>query len=112
MDNGDTLSIKERWRRARLLRAQGSYQRALAESLVIVDAKDATWSSIALVEAIRICNGPLADPDQALALADRFLREWPSSSLATEVRQLRCHALGQLGRTDGCSTRPTARPPQ
>ena len=68
-DDADATSIKDRWRRARLLRGQGAFQRAVEECLAIAAARDATWSPIALVEAIRIYKGPLADPEEALVLA-------------------------------------------
>ncbi len=95
-------SIKDRWRDARLLRGQGHFADAVHECLTIADAADATWSPIALVEAVRIEAGPLADPEQAVALADRVIREWPHDALIGEVRALRCQALGQLGRAADC----------
>ena len=98
-------SIKDRWRDARLLRAQGKFAEAVAACLAIADAGDATWSPIALVEAVRIQVGPLAAPEQALALADRMLRDWPRDALKREAAALRCQALGQLGRASECATR-------
>ena len=92
------LSIKDRWHHARLLRGQGEFRAALAECLAIADARDATWSPIAELEAARIDLGPLADPEQAIAVAERAIREWPSSALAAEARELRCRARSQLGR--------------
>jgi len=99
----DAPAIKDRWRTARLLRGQGRFTAALAECLAIVDARDPTWSPIALVEAIRIELEPLADPERAIALADRMVREWPSDALASEARELRCRALRQLGRAEECT---------
>jgi len=96
------LAIKDHWRDARLLRGQGRFADAVHECLTIADAGDATWSPIALVEAVRIEAGPLADPEQAVVLADRAIREWPHDALIGEVRALRCQALGQLGRADDC----------
>jgi hypothetical protein len=96
-------TIKDRWRAARLLRGQGWFADALAECVAIADARDPTWSPIALVEAIRIELGPLAGPERAIALADRMLREWPNDALAAEARELRCRALRQLGRGDECA---------
>ena len=61
------------------------------------------WSPIALVEAVRIELGPLADPERAIALADRVLREWSADALVSEARELRCRALRQLGRSDECA---------
>lgn len=103
---GAAPTIKDRWHTARLFRGQGKFAAALAECLAIAEARDPTWSPIALVEAVRIALGPLADPDRAIALADRMLRDWPGDPLAAEVRELRCRALRQLGRAD-CG--PTAR---
>jgi hypothetical protein len=100
-------SIKEQWRLARLLRGQGKFAEAIAECNVIVDAHDATWSPIALVEALRIYLGPLADPEHAIEVADRMLREWPDHQLVGETRALRCQALAQLGRGSECAqTKP------
>ncbi|NVB85082.1 MAG: hypothetical protein HOV81_42340 [Kofleriaceae bacterium] len=92
----------ERWRRARLLRSQGKFEAALAECIEIADAKDATWSPIALLEAARIELGPNASPERAIALAERFASEWPDHALAPEARDLRCRALKQLGRDAEC----------
>ncbi|MEJ7596605.1 MAG: hypothetical protein WKG01_01740 [Kofleriaceae bacterium] len=96
-------TLNERWRRARLHRGQGSYDAAVKECLAIADASDKTWSPIALVEAIRIELGPLTSPERALALTERFAREWPSHDLAPEARELRCRALRQLGRAAECT---------
>jgi hypothetical protein len=57
------------------------------------------WSPIALVEAVRIALGPLADPEHAIELADRMLRDWPHDPLVGEARTLRCRALSQLGKS-------------
>lgn len=64
------------------------------------------WSPIALVEAMRIELGPLADPERALALAERTLHEWPADALVSEARELRCRALRQLGRGVECAIAP------
>ncbi|MGN6104864.1 MAG: hypothetical protein ACTHU0_07165, partial [Kofleriaceae bacterium] len=96
-------SLVERWRIARLLRAQNKLAEALAECLALVEAHDPTWSPIALVEAIRIELGPRASPERAIELADQMAREWPSHGLATEARELRCRALRQLGRGEACA---------
>jgi hypothetical protein len=96
------LSIKDRWRDARLLRGQGRFSDAVRACLAIADAADATWSPIALVEAVRIEVGPLADPERAIELAERMLRDWPRDALISEARSLRCQALGQLGRASDC----------
>ena len=96
-------SIKEQWRLARLLRGQGKFAESIAECDVIADAHDATWSPIALVEALRIYLGPLADPEHAIDVADRMLREWPAHQLVGETRALRCQALAQLGRGSECA---------
>jgi hypothetical protein len=96
-------SLKDRWRQARLLRGQGNFDAAIAECIAIADAKDATWSPIALVEAARIELGPRASPERAIALADRFAAEWPAHQLAPEARELRCRALRQLGRDAECN---------
>lgn len=93
----------ERWRRARLLRGQGKFDAALVECIAIADAKDATWSPIALLEAARIELGPKSSPERALALAERFASEWPHHELAPEARDLRCRALKQLGRDAECA---------
>jgi hypothetical protein len=95
-------SVKDRWHRVRLLRGQGQLDAAVRECLAIADLRDATWSPIALVEAVRIYVGPLADSERALALADRVLAEWPGDALADEARALRCRALDQLGRGAEC----------
>lgn len=97
------MSLTERWRLARLYRGQASYDAAVRECIAIADAKDRTWSPIALVEAIRIELGPLTSPERALALADRFVREWPNHDLAADARALRCRALRQLGRGTECA---------
>lgn len=99
-------TIKDRWRTARTLRGQGQLDRAVAECLAIADARDATWSPIALVEAVRIELGPLADPGRAIELVERMLREWPDDALAPEARELRCRALRQLGRGGECGAVP------
>ncbi|HVK77873.1 MAG TPA: hypothetical protein VM734_31420, partial [Kofleriaceae bacterium] len=96
-------SLTERWRRARLLRAQSQPQAALDECLVIADAGDPTWSPIALVEAVRVQLDALSAPEQAVALADRMTATWPDHPLAAEARTLRCRALRQLGRGDECA---------
>jgi hypothetical protein len=99
-------TVKDRWRSVRLLRAQGRFSPALAECMAIADARDPTWSPIALIEAVRIELGPLAHPEQAIALADRMIREWPSDALVPEARELRCRALRQLGRGAECARTP------
>jgi hypothetical protein len=104
-DARPVLSLKERWRQARLLRGQGNFETAIAECLAIAGANDTTWSPIALLEAARIELGPRASPERAIALADRFEREWPSHELAPEARELRCRALRQLGRARECKPR-------
>lgn len=96
------VSIVDRWHEARLLRGQGHFAEAVAACVAIADTGDATWAPIALVEAIRIGLGPLVAPEQALALADRMLRDWPSNALGNETRALRCQALEQLGRAAEC----------
>ncbi|MGE0550309.1 MAG: hypothetical protein AB7O24_03700 [Kofleriaceae bacterium] len=93
------LTIKDRWRRARLLRSQAKFKQALADCVAIADANDPVWSPIALVEATRIYAGPLASPEQAIRSADRLLRDWPTAELASEARKLRCQAHAALGRT-------------
>jgi hypothetical protein len=103
---GETPPIKDRWRTARLLRGQGKFARAVAECLAITDAADPTWSPIALIEAIRIELGPLADPERAIALADRMIRDWSADALVSEARELRCRALRQLGRAAECAPPP------
>lgn len=100
------IPIKERWRSARLMRAQGRFADALSECLAIADAHDPMWSPISLVEAVRIDLGPLAAPEHAIALVDRMLAEWPGNTLASEARALRCRALGQLGRDAECTGVP------
>jgi hypothetical protein len=95
--------IKDRWRAARLLRAQGRFADALSECLGIANAQDPMWSPIALVEAVRIELGPLADPERAIALVDRMVSEWPRHALVSEARALRCRALGELGRDAECN---------
>jgi hypothetical protein len=67
---------------------------------------DATWSPIALVEAIRIYAGPLADPTHAIAIADRMIADWPGDVLVPEARQLRCRALARIGRGQECAPPP------
>jgi hypothetical protein len=96
-------SLTERWRLARLYRGQANYDAAIRECIAIADAKDQTWSPIALVEAMRIELGPLTSPERALVLADRFAREWPNHDLAADARELRCRALRQLGRAAECA---------
>jgi hypothetical protein len=96
-------AIKQRWQHARRLRAEGKLRSAIAECLAIADLLDATWSPIALVEAIRLYAGPLADPAHAIAIADRVIAEWPADLLVPEARQLRCRALGRLGRGQECA---------
>jgi len=60
--------------------------RAQHEPSVAPGAHDPIWSPIALVEAVRIELGPLADPERAIALADRVIREWPADALVSEAR--------------------------
>jgi hypothetical protein len=96
-------TLTERWRQARLLRGQGSFDAAVTECLAIADAKDATWSPIALLEAARIELGPRASPERAVALAERFEAEWSSHQLLPEARELKCRALRQLGRDAECA---------
>jgi hypothetical protein len=98
-----SAAIKDRWRTARLWRGQGRFAAALAECVAIADARDPVWSPIALVEAIRIALGPLADPERVLALADRMIRDWPDDAQTAEARALRCRALAQLGRSAECA---------
>jgi hypothetical protein len=100
----DAPAIKDRWHTARLLRGQGKFTATVAECLAIADARDPTWSPIALVEAVRIDLGPLADPERAIVLADRMIREWPGDVLAAEARELRCRAMRQLGRGAECGS--------
>lgn len=97
-------TLTDRWRSVRLLRGQGEFAAAIRECLVIADARDATWSPIALLEAARIELGPRAAPEQAIVLADRFEREWSTHALASLARDLRCRALRQLGRDGECTT--------
>jgi hypothetical protein len=99
----ESSAIKDRWHTARLLRGQGRFTAALTECIAIADLRDPMWSPIALVEALRIELGPLADPERAVALADRMIREWPGDALTSEVRALRCRALDQLGRSAECT---------
>jgi hypothetical protein len=98
------MIIKDQWRLARLLRGQGKFAEAIAECEVIADAHDPTWSPIALVEAVRIYLSPLADPEHAIGIADRMLRDWPEHALVGETRALRCEALAQLGRGSECES--------
>jgi hypothetical protein len=95
-------TVKERWRHARLLRAQGKYPEAVEECVAIAATNDPVWGPIALVEAIRIEVGPLSDPARAVALADQMLASWPHDPLAPEARSLRCRALAELGRGGEC----------
>jgi hypothetical protein len=103
-------SANEHWHSARLLRSQGKFAEAVIECEAIADTHDATWAPIALVEAARIELGPLAAPERAIGYADRFQREWASNGLLPEARDLRCRALGQLGRASECDS-PSPRPP-
>jgi hypothetical protein len=96
-------TLTDRWRQARLLRGQGNFEAAVTECLAIADAKDATWSPIALLEAARIELGPRASPERAIALAERFEAEWSSHQLLPEARELKCRALRQLGRDAECA---------
>lgn len=96
-----TMTVKERWRHARLLRGQGKYPEAVEECVAIAATNDPVWAPIALVEAIRIDLGPLSDPTSAVALADQMLASWPRDALAPEVRSMRCHALAELGNGSG-----------
>ena len=91
--------LADRWRDARKLRAEGHFDAAIAACVALAEARDPTWSPIALVEAARIALGPIAAPERAVALADRFAAEWPAHALAAEVRDLRCRALSRLGRS-------------
>jgi len=97
-------TVNERWRSARLLRSQGKFAEAIIECEAIADAHDATWAPIALVEAARIELGPLAAPERAITYVERFEREWSGNGLLPEARDLRCRALGQLGRSSECSS--------
>ena len=99
--------VKQRWQLARRLRAEGKVRLAIGECLAIADLNDPTWSPIALVEAIRLYSGPLADPAHAIAIADRVIAEWPADVLVPEARQLRCRALARLGRGQECAVPPT-----
>ncbi len=95
-------SPEARWRRARLLRGQGKPDEARTLLLAISTDGDATWAPLAHIEAIRIDLEDLSAPENALALSDRMLTRWPHHALITEVRALRCRALGQLGRGAEC----------
>ncbi|MBL8619678.1 MAG: hypothetical protein JNK64_00210 [Myxococcales bacterium] len=97
------VPLNERWRRARLLRAQGQADAARTACLDIAAAGDPTWSPIALVEAIRIDLDARSAPEAALTLADQMLARWPAHALITETRALRCRALRQLGRGAACA---------
>jgi hypothetical protein len=97
-------SVNERWRSARLLRSQGKFAEAIIECEAIADAHDPTWAPIALVEAARIELGPLASPERAITYVERFEREWSNNGLLPEARDLRCHALDQLGRGSECGS--------
>jgi hypothetical protein len=101
-----TAAIKDRWRLARKLRTEGKLRAAVAECLAIADARDPTWSPIAIVEAIRLYAGPLADSAQVIGLADRVIHEWPADTLIPEARQQRCRALYKLGRGGECAAPP------
>jgi hypothetical protein len=105
-DAAPPRSLTDRWRQARLLRGQGDFDGAIRECLAIADARDATWSPIALIEAARIEIGPRASPERAISLVDRFLVEWTTHQLAPEARELRCRALRQLGRDSECTPSP------
>jgi len=100
------VPLVERWRRARLLRAQGHADAALSACLDIAAAGDPTWSPIALVEAIRIELDARAAPEAALARADQMLARWPAHALIADTRALRCRALRQLGRGAECAPPP------
>jgi hypothetical protein len=58
--------------------------------------------------------GPLAEPERAVAVADRMLAEWPQHALAPETRELRCRALVALGRASECGPDASspAKPPR
>jgi hypothetical protein len=101
-----SAAIKRRWQLARQLRIEGKFRAAVAECLAIANASDPTWSPIALVEAIRLYAGPLADSAQVIALADRVVHEWPAATLVSEARQQRCRALHRLGRGGECTAPP------
>src|SRR5262249_18705681 len=58
-------TIKDRWRTVRRLRGYGQFDRAIEECLAIADARDATWSPIALVEAVRIELARRADSESS-----------------------------------------------
>jgi hypothetical protein len=102
-DAATTLSVTDLWRRARLMRGQGDFAGAIADCIAIADAKDATWSPIALLEAARIELGPRASPERAINLAERLIHDWPAHQLVPEARDLRCRALRQLGRDADCA---------
>lgn len=97
-------TVNERWRSARLLRSQGKFAEAVVECEAIADMRDPTWAPIALVEAARIELGPLAAPERAITYVERFEREWSGNGLLPEARDLRCRALGQLGRGSECGS--------
>jgi hypothetical protein len=97
-------TVNERWRSARLLRSQGKFAEAILECEAIADTHDPTWAPIALLEAARIELGPLAAPERAVTYVERFEREWAGNGLLPEARDLRCRALGQLGRTSECGS--------
>jgi hypothetical protein len=97
-------TVNERWRSARLLRSQGKFAEAIAECEAIADTRDPTWAPIALLEAARIELGPRAAPERAVTYVERFERDWSGNGLLPEARDLRCRALGQLGRGSECST--------
>jgi hypothetical protein len=98
-------TVNERWRSARLLRSQGKFADAIVECEAIADTHDATWAPIALVEAARIELGPLAAPERAITYVERFEREWSGNGLLPQARDLRCRALGQLGRGGECGSK-------
>jgi hypothetical protein len=104
-----SVTVAERWRHERTLHGQGKLDEALAQCLAIADARDPTWSPIALAEGVRIALGPLSKPERAIELADRLLREWPTDALAGEVRGMRCRALTELGRGAECEAGSDAR---
>lgn len=95
--DGAPSSAKDRYRRARLARAQGDPVAALAELTAVVDTGDATWAPLAMIETLRIELDVNASPERAIAAADTFAARWPGHSLAAEVRALRCRARQQLG---------------
>lgn len=96
-DAAPPLSAKERYRRARLLRAQGDPAAALRELTTVVDTADETWAPLALVELVRTELEALAAPERAIVSADRFIARYPAHALVAEVRTLRCRARTQLG---------------